>query len=162
MCGLVVSNPADSADPAELCRITSSLLPTCLIAMDFNDNDDAEFDAAAGAILAITSATATAITTSILPILMELNNSLSSEKDGEDNKQPRLQRAVTPLYKAPVKYKAISFLLKFKHLSNSNCIEYSNFTKAQIIKLTNLLHINQVIFYNRYTAYPITTFCVLL
>jgi len=68
-----------------------SLLPTCLIAMDFNDDNNAEFNAAAGAILAITSATATAITTSILPILMELNNLLSSEEeDGEDNKQPRL------------------------------------------------------------------------
>ena len=27
-----------------------SFLPTCLIAMDFNNNDDAEFNAAAGAI----------------------------------------------------------------------------------------------------------------
>ena len=97
-----------------------SLLPTCLIAMDFDDNDDAEFDAAAGAILAITSATATAIATSILPILMELNDSLSSEEDGEDNEQPRLRRAVTPLYKAPVEYEAISFLLKFEHLRKAS------------------------------------------
>jgi len=67
-----------------------SLLPTCLIAMDFNNNNNAKFNAAARAILAITSATATAIATSILPILIELNNLLSSEEDGEDNKQPRL------------------------------------------------------------------------
>jgi hypothetical protein len=67
-----------------------SLLPTYLIAMDFDDNDDAEFNAAAGAILAITSATTTAITTLILPILIELNDSLSSEEDSEDNKQLRL------------------------------------------------------------------------
>ena len=110
--------------------------------MDFDDNDDAEFDAAAGAILAITSATATAIATSILPILMELNNSSSSEEDSEDDEQPRLWRVVTPLYKAPIEYKAISFLLKFEYLSNGNCIEYSNFTRAQIIKLTDLLYIN--------------------
>jgi len=58
--------------------------------MDFDDNDDAEFNAAARAILAITSATATAIATSILPILMELNGLLSSEEDGEDDEQPRL------------------------------------------------------------------------
>ena len=67
-----------------------SLLPTCLITMDFDNNDDAKFNAAARAILAITSTTATAIATLILPILIELNNSLSSEEDGEDNKQPRL------------------------------------------------------------------------
>jgi len=68
-----------------------SLLPTCLIAMDFNDDDDAKFNAAAGAILAITSATATAIATLILPILMELNDLLSSEEeDSKDNKQLRL------------------------------------------------------------------------
>ena len=48
-----------------------SLLPTCLIVMDFDDDDDddTEFNAAAGAILAITSATATAIATPILPWL---------------------------------------------------------------------------------------------
>ena len=61
-----------------------SLLPTCLIVMDFDDDndddDDTEFNAAAGVILAITSATATAITTSILPILMELNDSLAAKK----------------------------------------------------------------------------------
>ena len=33
------------------------LLPTTLIAMDFDDDDGAEFNAAAGVILAITSAT---------------------------------------------------------------------------------------------------------
>ena len=38
-----------------------SLLPTCLVAMDFNNDDDAEFNAAAEAILAITSTTAPAI-----------------------------------------------------------------------------------------------------
>ena len=38
-----------------------SLLPTCLIAMDFDDDDDAEFNAAARAILAITSTTAPTI-----------------------------------------------------------------------------------------------------
>jgi len=64
-----------------------SLLPTCLIAIDFDDNNDAEFNAAAGAILAITSATATAIITLILPILMELNDLLSSKEDGKDDKQ---------------------------------------------------------------------------
>ena len=37
-----------------------SLLPICLIAIDFDD-DDAEFNAAAGAILAVTSTTALAI-----------------------------------------------------------------------------------------------------
>ena len=61
-----------------------SLLPTCLIAMDFDDDndddDDTEFNAAAGAILAITSATATAIATLILPILMELNDSPAARK----------------------------------------------------------------------------------
>jgi len=65
-----------------------SLLPTCLITMDFNDNNDAKFNAAARAILAITSTTATAIATLILPILMELNDlSSSEEEDGKDNKQ---------------------------------------------------------------------------
>jgi hypothetical protein len=55
--------------------------------MDFNDDNDMEFNAAAGAILAITSATATVITTSILPILMELNDLLSSkEEDGKNDK----------------------------------------------------------------------------
>jgi hypothetical protein len=34
-----------------------SLLPTSLIAVDFDDDDGAEFNAAAGAILTITSAT---------------------------------------------------------------------------------------------------------
>ena len=58
--------------------------------MDFNNNDNAEFNVAAGAILAITSTTATAIATLILPILIELNDLLSSEEDGEDDKQPRL------------------------------------------------------------------------
>jgi len=59
--------------------------------MDFNNNDDTEFNVAAGAILTITSATATAIATLILPILIELNDLLSSEEEeGEDNKQPRL------------------------------------------------------------------------
>ena len=59
----------------------TSLLPTCLIVMDFDDDDDdTEFNAAAGAILAITSATATAIATSILPILMELNDSPAVRK----------------------------------------------------------------------------------
>jgi len=58
--------------------------------MDFDDNDGAEFNIAAGAILAITSATATAIATLILPVLMELNNLLSSKEDGEDDKQLRL------------------------------------------------------------------------
>ena len=38
-----------------------SLLPTCLITMDFNNDDDIEFNTAAGAILAITSTTAPAI-----------------------------------------------------------------------------------------------------
>ena len=57
------------------------LLPTCLIVMDFDDDDDdTEFNAAAGAILAITFATATAIATSILPILMELNDSPAARK----------------------------------------------------------------------------------
>jgi hypothetical protein len=37
-----------------------SLLPTCLIVVDFDD-DDTEFNAAAGAILAITSTTTPAI-----------------------------------------------------------------------------------------------------
>jgi hypothetical protein len=67
-----------------------SLLPTCLIAMDFDDDNSAEFNAAAGAILTITSATATVIATSILPILMEPNDLSSSKEDGEDNGQPRL------------------------------------------------------------------------
>jgi len=58
--------------------------------MDFNDDNNAEFNAAAGVILAITSTTATAIITLILPILMELNDLLSSEEDGKDNKQLRL------------------------------------------------------------------------
>ena len=58
--------------------------------MDFNNNDNAEFNAAARAILAITSTTTTAIATSILPVLMELNDLLSSKEDGEDNKQPQL------------------------------------------------------------------------
>jgi hypothetical protein len=97
--------------------------------MDFDD-DDTKFNAAAGAILAITSATTTAIATFILPILMELNDLLSSEEDSEDNKLLRLRRAVTPLYKAPVEYKAISFLLKIKYLSNGNYTEYSNFIRA--------------------------------
>ena len=58
-----------------------------LIAIDFNNND-VKFNIAAGAILGITFATATVITTSILPILMELNDSSSSkEEDSEDNKQ---------------------------------------------------------------------------
>ena len=58
-----------------------SLLHTCLIVMDFDDNNDnTKFNTAAGAILAITSATATVITTSILPILMELNNLLAARK----------------------------------------------------------------------------------
>ena len=57
-----------------------------LITIDFNNNN-AKFNAAAGAILSITSATATAIATLILPILIELNDSLSSEEEnGEDNK----------------------------------------------------------------------------
>ena len=137
----MVSNPADSADPAELCRITSYrfylrvlkyrgrysrkvyntldyLLPfiakgsveefkvrlykclvnykvfctgaNSLIAMDF-DNNDAKFNTAAGAILGITSATVITITTLILPILMELNDSSSSkEENSENNKQPQL------------------------------------------------------------------------
>ena len=94
---------------------------------------------------------------------MELNDSSSSEEeDSEDDEQPRLRRAVTPLYKAPVEYEAISFLLKFEHLSDGNCMEYSNFTRAQIVELTDLLHIDQVVFRNRYTAHPITAFCVLL
>ena len=39
-----------------------SLLPTCLIVMDFDDDDNnTEFNTAAGAILAITSTTAPAI-----------------------------------------------------------------------------------------------------
>ena len=49
------------SNPAELCRMTSYRSPTCLIAMDFNDDDDAEFNAAAGAILTITSTTAPTI-----------------------------------------------------------------------------------------------------
>ena len=58
--------------------------------MDFN-NDDAEFNTAAGAILGITSATATVIATLILSILIELNDSSSSkEEDSKDNKQPQL------------------------------------------------------------------------
>jgi len=58
---------------------------------DFNNNNDAEFNIAAKAILTITSTTATAITTLIPPILMKLNNLLScKEEDGEDNKQPQL------------------------------------------------------------------------
>jgi len=74
---------------------------------------------------------------------MELNDLLSSEEeDSKDDKQPWLQRAVTPLYKAPIKYKTISFLLKFEHLSNGNCMEYSDFTRAQIVKLADLLYIN--------------------
>ena len=62
-----------------------SLLPTCLITIDFDD-DDTEFNVAAGAILAITSATTTAIATLILPILMELNDLLNSKEDCEDDK----------------------------------------------------------------------------
>ena len=38
-----------------------SLLPTYLIAMDFNDDDDTKFNAATRAIFAITSTTAPAI-----------------------------------------------------------------------------------------------------
>ena len=61
-----------------------------LIAINFNNNNT-KFNIAAKAILSITSVTAIAITTSILPILMELNNSSSSEEeDSEDNKQPQL------------------------------------------------------------------------
>ena len=58
-----------------------SLLHTCLIVMDFdNNNDDIKFNTAAGAILAITSTTAIIITTLILPILIELNNSPAARK----------------------------------------------------------------------------------
>ena len=58
-----------------------SLLPTYFIAMDF-DSNDAKFNIAAGALLGIASATTAAITALVLPILIELNNLLSSE----DNK----------------------------------------------------------------------------
>ena len=61
-----------------------------LIAIDFDDNNT-RFNAAARAILSITSATAIIITTSILPILMELNDSSSSEEeDSENDKQLQL------------------------------------------------------------------------
>ena len=54
--------------------------------MDFNNNNT-KFNIAAGAILGITFATTTVITTLILPIIMELNDlSSSKEEDSEDNK----------------------------------------------------------------------------
>ena len=58
--------------------------------MDFDDDNDTKFNTAAGAILAISSATTTAIATSILPILIELNDSSSSKEDSKNNKEPRL------------------------------------------------------------------------
>ena len=73
-----------SKQSCRFCRscgaLPNNLLPTCLIVMDFDDDDDdTEFNATAGVILAITSATATAIATSILSILMEPNDSPNSE-----------------------------------------------------------------------------------